>query len=115
MTTKRRTAIFLTRLGDRAHERAMCFNRRQMEDQRRQAAEKVAVERRAVKLGLSTCREPDVRFSSHSDQNADINSRRRHAAFADRSVHELAERPRPPVRHGTNWKELRLSAHCGVS
>jgi hypothetical protein len=48
MTTKRRTAIFLTRLG----ERAMCFNRRQIEDQRRQAAEKVAVERRAVKLGL---------------------------------------------------------------
>jgi len=52
MTTKRRTAIFLTKLGDRGHEPAMCFNRRQMEDQRRQAAEKVAVEWRAVKLGL---------------------------------------------------------------
>jgi hypothetical protein len=52
MTTKRRTAIFLTKLGDRDHERAMFFNRRQMEDQRRQAAEKVAVEQRPVKFGL---------------------------------------------------------------
>jgi hypothetical protein len=56
MTTKRRTAIFLTKLGDRDRERAMCFNRRQMEDQmedqRRQAAKKVAVERRAVKFEL---------------------------------------------------------------
>jgi hypothetical protein len=52
MTTKRRTAIFLTKLGARDHERAMYFNHREMEDQRRQAAEKVAVEGRAVKLGL---------------------------------------------------------------
>jgi hypothetical protein len=35
----------------------MGFNRRQMEDRRRQAAEKVAVERRAVKLGLLRERE----------------------------------------------------------